>query len=76
MHKWHLALVCWRLSSSCIPEYEHMHLLISMLNSIYPLQTKTQNYHLSIPMYYYRTKYQVKFYFHRDILLTINGHET
>ena len=37
------------ISSSCILECKHMPLAMSMLNNIFPLHTKMQNYHLKYP---------------------------
>ena len=45
VHKWHLALVCSRVSFSWILKYEHMTIIIRVLKYIFPLQTRTQNYH-------------------------------
>ena len=45
-HKWHLILICSRISLSCIQKCEHMILTFSMLNNIFLLHSKTQNYHL------------------------------
>ena len=45
----HLALVCTRIPSSSVLNYKHMALVISMLNTIFPLYTKTRNHHLKYP---------------------------
>ena len=47
VHKWHLALVCSRTSSSWTLKYKHMILAINMLNNI-----KMQTIISSIPMCY------------------------
>ena len=54
VHNWHMALACSRFSSSCIVKWEQITLAINMLNNIFPLHTKTQNYHLNyhdVPLY-------------------------
>ena len=44
---------CSRTSSSCILNYKPRVICISMLNGVFPLHTKTRNYHLkSIPKCY------------------------
>ena len=46
VHKWHMALVCSRISSSCKLKCPQVVLAISTLKNIFPLDTKTQDYHL------------------------------
>ena len=53
VHKWQLAYICSRTSSSCILICKHMTLFIDMLNNIFHLHTKMQNWIISsIPMCY------------------------
>ena len=52
VHTWHLALVCSRISSSCIIKCKHMTLTISMLNNIFACILKYKTIIWSIPMCY------------------------
>ena len=47
VHKRDLPLVCSRISSSCILKCKHMTRAISTLKKSFPLDTKTQDYHLA-----------------------------
>ena len=49
VHKWHLVSMCSRISSFSILECKHMTLAISMLNNIFQLHVKMQNYDLKYP---------------------------
>jgi predicted transglutaminase-like protease len=53
VHKWQLAFICSITTSSCILICKHMTFVIDMLNNIFPLRIKMQNWIISsIPMCY------------------------
>lgn len=46
VHEWNLPLACSRIYFPCIMWYKHILLVISTLNYLFPLHTKTKNYYL------------------------------
>ena len=52
VRKWHLALACSRISSSCILKCKHMTLATGMLNDISPCILNRKTNISSIPMCY------------------------
>ena len=52
VHKWHLSLVCLRISSSCILKCKNMTLVLSLLNTTSPCILTCKTIISSIPMCY------------------------
>ena len=49
VHEWHLAIVCSRISSSCMQKCKHVTLAINTVKNIFPLHTaKKQDYRNAI----------------------------